>query len=516
MKHVLVAFTLALLALGLFSACSPVQASTEISGVISADTTWTKANSPYTITAKTLIDKGVTLTIEPGVTVNMNFDSGSQIYLQVSGTLIAKGTSSEKIYFNGGKFKFTADSPSYNEQTGSGSIIENAVISSTIERCLTIQGTAPKIANNVINGQVYIDYCSPQILNNYVTGGISVSGGASVISKNTITTKGVTVGYLDESQTILISENTISDCYTGIQVNTVGAGPFNPSALIIEKNLIKNNQVGIRVGVMVSPTIRNNTIINNSEVGLNILDFKESNYIIKFNNFANNGDNGKYSLYLSQWSKLDIDATENWWGTTDQATISQSIYDYKNNFDVGTVNFTPFLTEPNPNAPSATDLPPTPTFNPTPTASAPSGAPSASPSATVDASNFNIESNSTISAFTFDGTLPQVSFIVSGPSGTTGYVKITIAKTFMPTTDNLQVYLDGNPINYDLVSNVNSWTVTFYYSHSEHRVTINAPASAVQEGLPSWFWNTVTVAVSLGVAASVCVIIWLAKKRRHP
>jgi len=31
----------------------------------------------------------------------MNFDSYSQIYLQVDGTLIAKGTSREKIYFNG-------------------------------------------------------------------------------------------------------------------------------------------------------------------------------------------------------------------------------------------------------------------------------------------------------------------------------------------------------------------------------------------------------------------------------
>jgi len=100
-KNVLVAFILVLLVCGVFFVCSPVQGATEVSGVISSDTAWTKANSPYTITAKTLIKNGVTLTIEPGVTVNMNFDSGSQIYLQVEGTLIAKGSSSEKIYFNG-------------------------------------------------------------------------------------------------------------------------------------------------------------------------------------------------------------------------------------------------------------------------------------------------------------------------------------------------------------------------------------------------------------------------------
>jgi len=91
----------------------------------------------------------------------MNFDSYSQIYLQVDGTLIAKGTSSEKIYFNGGKFKFTPDSSDYDELTGSGCIIENAVITSDVERCLTLQGCSPKIASNVINCQINIDYCSP-------------------------------------------------------------------------------------------------------------------------------------------------------------------------------------------------------------------------------------------------------------------------------------------------------------------------------------------------------------------
>lgn len=510
MKNVLVAFILALLVCGLFFVCSPVQGATEFSGVISSDTTWTKANSPYTITAKTLIKNGVTLTIEPGVTVNMNFDSNSQIYLQVEGTLIAKGSNSEKIYFNGGKFKFTTDSVDYNELTDSGCIIENAVITSNIERCLTIQGCSPKIANNVINCQVHIENCSPRILNNHVTGGIYVNGGEAVFSKNTITNKGITVGSLTESQTILISENTIMDCDTGIQLYSVGAGPFNPSALIIEKNLIKNNRAGISMGVMMSPTIRNNTIINNREVGLRILDFKESNYIIKFNNFANNG---KYNLFLSQWSALDIDATNNWWGTTDIATISASIYDFKNNFDLGTVNFTPFLSEPNPNAPDATDLPTTPTFNPTPTVSTPTSMSPTTPSATIDANYFNIESNSTVSAFSFDAGLPQVSFIVSGPDGTSGYVKITIAKAFMPTADNMQVYLDGNPIGYSLDLNAHSWIVAFTYQHSSHQVTINSAANEQEVGVPSWIWDVATVAVAVGLIVAAVIFVWLARKR---
>jgi hypothetical protein len=41
------------------------QASTDVSGIIFSDTTWTKANSPINITGPTAIAKGVTLTIEP-------------------------------------------------------------------------------------------------------------------------------------------------------------------------------------------------------------------------------------------------------------------------------------------------------------------------------------------------------------------------------------------------------------------------------------------------------------------
>ena len=48
-----------------------VQASTDVTGIISSDTTWTKANSPYTFTGAVGIGSGVTLTIEPGVTVNI-------------------------------------------------------------------------------------------------------------------------------------------------------------------------------------------------------------------------------------------------------------------------------------------------------------------------------------------------------------------------------------------------------------------------------------------------------------
>jgi parallel beta-helix repeat protein len=505
MKRLLTALMISVLFCGVLFV-STVKASTEVSGVIGQDTTWTKAGSPYTITGKTLVSNGVTLTIEPGVTVNMNYDSNSQIYLQINGTLIARGTENEKIFFNGGKFKFTPACASYNEQTGSGCIIENSIITSNIERCLTIQNCSLKIVRSVINCPVFLDYCSAIVSNNQITGSIYISGGRSVISNNIITTRGIILDSRDIQ--FLISGNTISDCDIAVSLLS-GYGPFDPSYLVIQNNMITKNRVGIFIGGMVSATIYNNTIADNKENGVIILDFAESNHQIKFNNLQNNG---KYNLNLGQWSAHGIDAAYNWWGTTDIASINQTIYDFKNNFDLGIVNFIPFLTEPNPYTAGAQDLP-TITSMPTPTVSTSQNSPIPTQSAqTPDASNFNIESNSTITAFSFDTNVPQISFYVNGPEGTTGYVKIIIAKTLMPNADQIQVYLDGSQINRDVTSNGDFWAVTFTYHHSSHQVTINTGQNTNNSSLPSWVWNAATIAIAIGIAAAVCIIVWLAKR----
>jgi len=101
-----------------------VQASTT-TGIITSDTTWTKANSPYILTGAVAVNSGVTLTVESGVTVNLN-----DYYIRVNGTLTARGSDNDKIYFNGGSVMFTSVSNGWDEQTGSGSILENTVTDS--------------------------------------------------------------------------------------------------------------------------------------------------------------------------------------------------------------------------------------------------------------------------------------------------------------------------------------------------------------------------------------------------
>jgi hypothetical protein len=72
-----------------------VNAQTNVSGFINANTTWALTSSPYIVVGNTIVQHGVTLTIDPGVIVK--FDSAK--VLQIDGELIARGTSARRIVF---------------------------------------------------------------------------------------------------------------------------------------------------------------------------------------------------------------------------------------------------------------------------------------------------------------------------------------------------------------------------------------------------------------------------------
>lgn len=269
-----------------------------------------------------------------------------QASIQVNGAMTAKGTSANPIYFNGGQITYTSLSAGWNEQTGTGDLIEYATLASTsltaandikldhdslgsaslgqaiitdndIAGSVSVSGLALVSGNSVNGGSIYSSWGDlssgyPTITNNTVTGseyGIGVSGGYS-----------------------LISNNTISNCQTGIHAYSfvVFGGQTIPYALI-QNNLIMNNNRGIAIDVfsrfdtgnLTALTIRNNTISNNT-IGLSI---RESNFdsgpTILFNNMIGNSN---YNIYLvGSDTKNNIDATYNWWGSIDQQAINQSI-----------------------------------------------------------------------------------------------------------------------------------------------------------------------------------------------
>jgi parallel beta-helix repeat protein len=127
---------------------------------------------------------------------------------------------------------------------------------------------------------------------------------------------------------------------------------------------------------------------------------------------------------------------------------------------------------------------------------------------------FIVESNSTLTALAFNSTNSELSFSVSGPSNTTGYVKVTIAKNLIPNSENIRVYLDGNQLNYSITLTTNSWLLEFTYSHSTHQVTVQLAASTTSSPVPEidyWIW--IVLPVVIAVFAFAGVVIW--RKKKH-
>ena len=119
---------------------------------------------------------------------------------------------------------------------------------------------------------------------------------------------------------------------------------------------------------------------------------------------------------------------------------------------------------------------------------------------------FTFESNSTVYDLSFNNQTSTLSFNVTGPSGTTGYVTATISKALLANGENLQVYMDGKQLNYTVTSTLNSWVVTFNYSHSTHQISIHLESN-ISSTEP--IGNTAILVV---IIALFCTILAVATK----
>ncbi|MGD6852682.1 MAG: hypothetical protein ACQCN6_11545 [Candidatus Bathyarchaeia archaeon] len=580
MKHITALLAVFIVIFGGFvsslSGISFAQDVQTVAGTITADTMWSKAGGVYSLTGSVTVNTGVTLTLEPGTSVNLN-----NYALMVNGILVAHGTSDNQVVLSGGQINFTASSPSWGEQTGFGNIIERSVIDSVIistentikiDKCtiphgitidgpvilsnsnisppefgytsglsaplsalltnyetVTIKSTAATISGNIVHGNIYCEVAgaSPVIMTNTVSGVIhvgsfdrNITAGSPIISGNTVSL-GDRLGIFVHGESPIISNNTVTgpagyvNSGTGILLyilnggtatvysNTIsgftnGITVANNSASIIERNFITCCHQAIS-GVGTQATIKNNTLSGN----INAIDIC-FNFppIIDFNNFQNNSETNVV-LKNMPWQEVlvsrDIDAPNNWWGTTDTDSIDRLIHDKGDDSALGKVKYTPFLTQPNPQA------------LPDPTAAMPYLSPTPTP--TEEPNNFNIESNSTVSALSFNATSQEISFAVNGTSGTTGFVKATIAKAFMPQSDNIRVYLDGAPIDYTLSSNQDNWIITFTYNHSIHQVRINQLQNETATVFDDPYSIYILAGIVIALVGLLTLLVWVARRK---
>ena len=181
--------TLLLIVVAYLSVAQGTQAATAVSGAITADTTWSLAQSPYQVTADVSVDNGATLTIEAGVVVS--FDTAKNLTV-TNGALSARGTAGQPITFTSsldttgavpaagdwGQIRFL------NATNDSTTVIEHTQI--RYGQGITVQAASPtfnylQIANN-LGSAISIDLnSSPKGIGNQASGntlnGVSVPPG---------------------------------------------------------------------------------------------------------------------------------------------------------------------------------------------------------------------------------------------------------------------------------------------------------------------------------------------------
>lgn len=233
---------------------SLAQSYTPVSGNITTDTTWTQANSPYGLRGTVDVAAGATLTIQAGVAINLNSQT-----IQVDGKLVAQGSSTNQIQFSDGEIDFTAQSAGWNQQSGSGCIVQNTVFNSTsVSASVAVRLDA---IDSDTSSQINVTDSSIVTESNIYE--LAICGGSATISENTVQNLNVYWGSPTISDNIIDSlspgwERFHRGCTALITGNTIRVVGGSGGSPIMTNNVITQGIMGYLDGT--SQVISNNTI----------------------------------------------------------------------------------------------------------------------------------------------------------------------------------------------------------------------------------------------------------------
>jgi len=224
------------------------------------------------------------------------------------------------IYISGGKVVIKGNTISNNLEriAGGGIYTSNALV---------------MISGNIISSNSGTGYSKGA--------GICISGGTVTVNDNIISNNSDynCAGIHVDFGKVIIRNNTING--NSAVRETGGIGILYGASVIIEGNTITDNSNGGIYNYGGSVNIFLNKILRNTGNGIFISYYSTSTTIINHNNIHDN-----YPYDVNNQGGKDIDAINNWWGTTDEATILKLIYDWSDNSALGKVIFKPYLTSP--------------------------------------------------------------------------------------------------------------------------------------------------------------------------
>ena len=310
---------------------------TNVSGGIYTNTTWTLANSPYTVIDTVVVFPSVTLTIEPGVTVK--FTTNKRIEIR-DGIIIAQGTAADSVTFTSssltpyagiysgillnssiGKFNYCNFYYAHQGIQGFGDNNNDTLNCFNSYFRNNNEGIGPLYYINTIIDSCHFEYndfgikgyvsynpiISNSIFNNNSNGLYKVEG--SQVSNSSFTyNTGIAI---NTSQGNNITNCIVTNNDTAFYVQTSGGGSFT----YIEKNIIENNNLGILLDVY--------------------------NDIIICNKICNNTI---YNLKYTATFSSNTNVHGNYWCTNDSSQIASTIYDGYDNINLGLVAFMPIDT----------------------------------------------------------------------------------------------------------------------------------------------------------------------------
>jgi PKD repeat protein len=318
---------------------APVEG-TAVGGYISENTTWTLDGSPYIVVEDAIVESGVTLAVEPGVV--MKFASGRNII--IDGIFVADGNETHRITFTS-----NSSTPAIGDWGGirfrMSSISELCLINWAVveyaDKAVRIERSSLRIENSIIRDNDY---------------GIFVTWGeASIIVSNSLIFNNTWGVYSEEINTGIraeVSDSTISNNEYGISMNILTMVRSNVSKntelgiggkyLSIHESMISENEGPGVFCYYGTTTITYSTITDNRQNGVIANQYAYGPMTaIHYCQIYNNTPYDIYNEYSA-----DVNARNNWWGTTNESLITEHIYDYYDDYNLGKVIFEPYLIPP--------------------------------------------------------------------------------------------------------------------------------------------------------------------------
>ncbi|MEO8149429.1 MAG: T9SS type A sorting domain-containing protein [Bacteroidia bacterium] len=278
---------LSIILLSVFFIYEEGMAQTNVSGFISANTTWNLAGSPYILVGNTLVSHGYILTVEPGVIVKFNTDKA----LQIDGELIAIGTSANRI-------TFTSNQPS----PAAGDWAKIHFPDTCVDAVFDTVG-------NYLSGSI-MKYCDVLYGGGLGFGEIQVEGSSPYFTHCNISNSSAD-GIHCNGSTCLVDSSSLKFCagyglsfdYYFLQSN---------SLLVQDDSILNNSSGGIYSGnnglgaVLYPYEIKRNVFISNSQDGALFIDYDVWEATVSENYFFNNTSQGSSGIVTIAGRNLTV------------------------------------------------------------------------------------------------------------------------------------------------------------------------------------------------------------------